>query len=176
VPGCVSGWNELAKKFGSKNPAELLESAIHYSEQGFPVSPIIARDWRLAMADNYATLANTYAPDGKIPRFGDIFKNQGIADFFKILSRDGFEAFYQGEIADRIVNFSRKMKGFLPERILQNIQQIGSNLSVPVTVDSMYGNCRQTARVLPPYKCSICWKILIFLRFLPTAQNTYTYL
>ena len=108
VPGCVSGWNELAKKFGSKKPAELLESAIHYSEQGFPVSPIIARDWRLAMEDNYANLANTYAPDGKIPRLGDIFKNQGIADFFKILSRDGFEAFYQGEIADRIVNFSRK--------------------------------------------------------------------
>lgn len=116
VPGCVSGWNELAKKFGQKNTGELLESAIHYAENGFPVSPIIANNWRSAKNDTYKTLANTYAPGGNTPQFGDIFKNQDIAGFFKILSRDGFDAFYKGEIAERIVKFSRQSDGLFSEK------------------------------------------------------------
>ncbi|HTN77101.1 MAG TPA: gamma-glutamyltransferase, partial [Pirellulaceae bacterium] len=45
VPGCVSGWDELHKKFGSTPLSKLLEPAIQTAEEGFPVSEVIAAYW-----------------------------------------------------------------------------------------------------------------------------------
>ncbi len=50
-------------------------------------------------------------PDGKPLRFGDIFRNTRLARFFEIIARDGAEAFYQGQIAERIVKFSQANGG-----------------------------------------------------------------
>jgi len=111
VPGCVNGWESLRSKFGTLKMNQLLDSAIQYASDGFPVSPIIANNWRSANNKNYPTLCQTYAPNGVTPKFGDIFKNPGISDFFRIIARDGAEAFYQGEIAERIVKFSQANGG-----------------------------------------------------------------
>ena len=48
VPGCVDGWDQLRKRFGTRPWPELLAPAIDYAETGFPVSEIIAADWRSA--------------------------------------------------------------------------------------------------------------------------------
>jgi gamma-glutamyltranspeptidase / glutathione hydrolase len=45
VPGCVDGWEQLRKRFGSRSLAQLLEPTIRYAEEGFPVSPVIAGYW-----------------------------------------------------------------------------------------------------------------------------------
>ena len=111
VPGCVSGWEALRSKYGKLKMNQLLETAIQYASEGFPVSPIIANNWRSANNKQYPTLSKTYAPNGETPKFGEIFKNPGMADFFKIIARDGAEVFYQGEIAERIVNFSKANGG-----------------------------------------------------------------
>src|SRR5262249_41184408 len=42
VPGCVDGWEELRRRFGTRSLAELLAPAIAYAEEGFVVSEIIA--------------------------------------------------------------------------------------------------------------------------------------
>ena len=110
VPGCVSGWDALQKRFGRFDMTRLLESPIHYARKGFPVSPVIARSWSLGSTRN-ATLRDTFTPFGKAVHFGDIFKNPGLARFFETIARDGSEAFYQGEIAERIVKFSRANGG-----------------------------------------------------------------
>ena len=110
VPGCVSGWEALQKKMGRLNMAQVLAPAISYAREGFPVSPIIATSWSFGSIGNPA-LAKTFMPDGKAVRFGDIFKNPDLARFFEIIARDGPEAFYQGEIAERIVKFSQQHGG-----------------------------------------------------------------
>jgi gamma-glutamyltranspeptidase/glutathione hydrolase len=110
VPGCVSGWDALQKRFGQFNLARLLEAPISYAREGFPVSPVIARSWTSDSIRN-STLAGTFTPSGKSVRFGDIFKNPGLARFFETIARDGPDAFYQGEIAERIVKFSRANGG-----------------------------------------------------------------
>ena len=46
VPGCVDGWDELRKKFGTKSFQELLAPSIHYAEKGVPVPEVIAGYWR----------------------------------------------------------------------------------------------------------------------------------
>src|SRR5690349_8368448 len=46
VPGCVSGWEELRTKFGSKPLSEILAASIETAEGGFPVPEVIAQYWR----------------------------------------------------------------------------------------------------------------------------------
>ena len=110
VPGCVSGWGALLERFGSRTMATVLEAAIHYAREGFPVSPIIARSWGLD-AQKYPTLAKTFMPNGTAPRFGDIFKNPDMAAFLEMIAKGGAEVFYQGEVAERIVKFSQANGG-----------------------------------------------------------------
>jgi gamma-glutamyltranspeptidase/glutathione hydrolase len=110
VPGCVSGWAALQKRMGRLSLGKVLEPAIFYAREGFPVSPIIANSWSFNPT-RHPTLAKTFTPGGKTVRFGDIFKNPDLAHFFEIIARDGPEAFYQGEIAERIVKFSQKHGG-----------------------------------------------------------------
>jgi len=110
VPGCVSGWAALQKRMGRFDLARLLEAPISYARKGFPVSSVIARSWSFGSIKN-PTLARTFMPDGKPLRFGDIFRNTGLARFFEIIARDGAEAFYRGQIAERIVKFSQANGG-----------------------------------------------------------------
>ena len=105
VPGCVSGWEALLTRFGTRKPAELFDAAIRYAGEGFPVSPIIASDWDFD-AKAFPTLAKTYMAEGTTPHFGDIFRNQPLADFYALLARDGLRAFYEGEVAERIAKYS----------------------------------------------------------------------
>jgi len=110
VPGCVSGWQALHERFGKSTLARLFDPTIAYARQGFPVSPIIADDWGFD-PKAFPTLAAVFAPDGQMPRFGDIFRNPALADFYDIIVRDGFRAFYEGAIAERIVRFSEANGG-----------------------------------------------------------------
>jgi len=110
VPGCVSGWAALQKRMGRFSLAKILEPAIYYAREGFPISPIIARSWSFGSTRNH-TLAKTFIPDGKTLHFGDMFRNPGLARFFEIIARDGAEAFYRGEIAERIIKFSQANGG-----------------------------------------------------------------
>lgn len=110
VPGCISGWAALLKRFGRLTLAKILEPTIFYAREGFPVSPVIARTWSFDSTKDPG-LATTYMPEGKPVRFGDVFSNAGLAQFFEILARDGADAFYEGEIAERIVKFSQANGG-----------------------------------------------------------------
>ncbi|HUT90366.1 MAG TPA: gamma-glutamyltransferase [Thermoguttaceae bacterium] len=110
VPGCVSGWGALLERFGKLDPAKVLEAPIAYARQGFPVSPIIARSWGINPEKDRG-LAATFLRDGKPIRFGSVFTNPDLARFFDVIARGGADAFYQGEIAERIVRFSQANGG-----------------------------------------------------------------
>jgi gamma-glutamyltranspeptidase/glutathione hydrolase len=110
VPGCVSGWAAMQRRMGRFDLAKVLEAPISYARRGFGVSPVIARSWSFG-SEGHPNLAKTFTPDGKPVRFGDIFRNDDLARFFEAIARDGAEAFYQGQIAERIVKFSRDNGG-----------------------------------------------------------------
>ncbi len=57
--------------------------------------------------------ADTYMSDGHFPKNGSFFKNQALADTYRMIARGGRDAFYKGEIAERIVEFSKRHNGFL---------------------------------------------------------------
>jgi gamma-glutamyltranspeptidase/glutathione hydrolase len=115
VPGCVSGWAALQQRLGRFDLARILEVPISYAREGFPVSPVIARSWSFGSEGNPA-LAKTFMPDGRPLRFGDIFRNVGLARLFEMIARQGADVFYRGQIAEKIVKFSQASGGRLSMR------------------------------------------------------------
>jgi gamma-glutamyltranspeptidase / glutathione hydrolase len=118
IPGCVDAWAELHKKFGKLKLSDDLAPAIKYAEEGFPVTDLIAYYWsfgpRLYKGFPGAFL-ETYTLDGKgrTPGKGDIFKNPDLARTLRLIGEKGGDAFYKGEIADKIDAFMRANGGFL---------------------------------------------------------------
>jgi gamma-glutamyltranspeptidase/glutathione hydrolase len=112
VPGCVSGWEALSGRFGALPLARSLEPAIHYATEGFPVSPLISGQfaWR---DEDRPHLVGVYHPDGQVPGFGDVFRNPALAGSYQAIAKDGAAAFYEGEIAERIVAKSKELGGFM---------------------------------------------------------------
>ena len=115
APGCVDGWYSLNERFGTKPMAELLQPAINYAREGFPVTEVIAFLWQgycrsLQKYDNFREL---YMPDGHAPRKGDIFKNPDLAHTLELIARGGRDAFYKGKIARTIAKTVQREGGFL---------------------------------------------------------------
>jgi gamma-glutamyltranspeptidase/glutathione hydrolase len=107
VPGAVAGWGLLRDKFGRKSFPDILAPAIRYAEEGFPVSEITASDW----ADAESRLkvdrgaAQTYLPNGRAPRVGQLFRNPDLAWTYRQIAANGPDAFYKGEVAKRLLPY-----------------------------------------------------------------------
>jgi len=120
VPGCVDGWDELLRRFGSMKLAELLAPSIQYAEDGAAVPETIARSWARAEADGRLALTpdfqKTYLPGGRAPKVGERFANPNLAKSYRAIAKGGRDAFYRGRIAKEIVAFSAKNGGLFELR------------------------------------------------------------
>jgi gamma-glutamyltranspeptidase/glutathione hydrolase len=118
VPGTVDAWNELHKKFGKLKLSDDLAPAAKYADEGFPVTELIAFYWHFGpelYKDLPGAFLETYTLDGKArtPAKGDIFKNPALAKTLRLIGEKGRDAFYKGEIADKIDKFMQENGGFL---------------------------------------------------------------
>ena len=113
VPGAISAWVELSKRFGKLEFAELLEPAIHYAENGFLVSPIIGTLWA-RIEDGLKSqpgFAEHFLPNGQAPKIGERFVNHAAAKTLRAIAETKGEAFYRGEIAETIAAFFKANGG-----------------------------------------------------------------
>lgn len=115
VPGCVDGWFELHQRFGRLPMADILQPAIRYAEDGFPETELIAYYLQASARrfKDYPNFMDTYAPGGKVPEKGDIFRNPALAKTYRLLAEKGRDAYYRGSIAHTIDQFMREQHGFL---------------------------------------------------------------
>uniref|UniRef100_UPI0032174C82 gamma-glutamyltransferase n=1 Tax=uncultured Draconibacterium sp. TaxID=1573823 RepID=UPI0032174C82 len=121
VPGCVDGWFELHKRFGSKTMQEILSPAVYYAENGFPLTELIAHYWnKSSYLKKYPGFEEIFLPDGKAPEKGEVFKNPYLANTLKLIAQQGRDVFYRGEIAEKIVNYIQKQGGFLTLKDFEN--------------------------------------------------------
>lgn len=126
VPGAPSAWVELSKRFGKLPLQEVLQPAIEYAEKGYPLTPILGKYWEYAYRNYKAKLTDeefqhwfeTFAPNGRAPKVGEIWKSEGHAATLKSIAETNGESFYSGEIADKIDAFSKKYNGFLSKEDL----------------------------------------------------------
>jgi len=123
VPGCVDGWFQIHGKFGTLPMEDLLNPAIQYAKNGFPVTPIIADNWKENMAalerlfsigvlPEFNNMRDTYYIDGKNPEPGQIFKNPYLAQTLEIIAKQGRDGFYNGPLTDIMVDYLRSIGGY----------------------------------------------------------------
>ncbi|HSH52112.1 MAG TPA: gamma-glutamyltransferase, partial [Bacteroidales bacterium] len=122
VPGCVDGWFEMHKKFGSMEMADILQPAIDYAREGFPVSEVIAYYWGRSapLLSRFPNFTEIFTINGKAPQKGEIFKNPYLANTLEKIAKNGRDEFYKGSIAKEIVRYIKEQGGFLSYQDLSN--------------------------------------------------------
>jgi gamma-glutamyltranspeptidase/glutathione hydrolase len=115
VPGCVDAWFELHKKFGSMPMNKVLEKAVSYARNGFPVHGELGSALARVQANygKYPNVDKHYYPNGKVAEEGDIFKNPNLANTLERLGKEGRDVFYKGDMAKTMDAFMKKNGGFL---------------------------------------------------------------
>jgi len=113
VPGVVDGWSKLLSRFGNKKFSEVLAPAIHYAKDGFPVPELDAQYWAETVEKLHGdpNAAATFLIDGHTPRIGEIFRNPDLARSLQEVADGGRDAYYKGDIANRIVATSTRLGG-----------------------------------------------------------------
>lgn len=121
VPGIPAAWAALSARFGRLPLTVVLAPAIAYAREGYPVSPVVSRAWQEAY-DLYAAHCreeqfrywfDTFAPAGHAPAPGEMVRLPDHAATLETIAATGAEAFYRGELAEKIDRFSRWYGGYL---------------------------------------------------------------
>jgi len=115
VPGCVDGWYEMHDMFGRISMKDILQPAINYAREGFPVTELVAYylGKEMEVLKEYPNIKEVYMPGGKAPSRGEIFKNPQLANTLEKIAQGGRNEFYRGTIARDIETFMKKQGGFI---------------------------------------------------------------
>jgi len=115
VPGCVDGWYEMHDMFGRLTMKDILQPAIIYAREGFPVTEVIAYYLKTgtSILKEYPNIKEVYMPAGRAPAKGEIFRNPLLANTLEKIVKGGRYEFYKGSIAKAIGAFMKKQGGFL---------------------------------------------------------------
>ena len=115
IPGAVSAWVELWKKYGQLKFQELFEPAINYAKNGFLVAPITSQVWNLMPKrfENFPEFAKAFLINGKAPKPGQLFKFPAQARTLELIAETEGEAFYHGELAEKIVDHAKNTCGLM---------------------------------------------------------------
>ena len=115
VPGAVDGWFELHERYGRLPMSDVLAPSIAYARDGFPVSEVIAYYFagNVKARVEYPGFAETFMPDGSMPRKGEVFRNPRLAATYEAIAEGGRDEFYKGDIARKIDAYMTEYGGLL---------------------------------------------------------------
>ncbi len=124
VPGVVAGWAELAKRFGTMPLSDLLAPAVEYAEMGHPVPPVIAGYWKAAEKRfaEFEEFRRAFLPQGRAPLPGEVFRFPEQGKTLRLIGESNGEAFYRGELAERIASYSQATGGYITYEDLARYQ------------------------------------------------------
>lgn len=130
VPGAPAGWAALSRRFGKLPLTEVLTPAIRYAEEGFVLTPNVAKLWNSAYklfkanfkGEEFDNWFKTFAPNGRAPKEGEVWKSPDHARTLRLIAETNAEAFYKGELAEKIDEFSRKYNGYIRKEDLAEFE------------------------------------------------------
>jgi gamma-glutamyltranspeptidase/glutathione hydrolase len=106
VPGVVAGLESLWHRFGILPWADLWRPAIYFAREGFILNDayVEALQRRQDVLLRHPEGRAIFAPDGKLPEKGNIFRQPQLAETLKKVSLRGTTYFYKGEWARHLIN------------------------------------------------------------------------
>ncbi len=167
VPGCPDGWDMLHKKFGALPLNRVLEPAIYYAEQGFPVGPELSSALEKTAASGHAHSSwfRNFLPDGAVPHVGALMKLPNLAKTFRALTESGLKDFYTGEIARQTADFFQRENGCIT---LNDLAEHQSEWVEPLSAD--YGDL--SIYELPPNTHGVtALQMMSMLNLLPSGSD-----
>ncbi|HZK02702.1 MAG TPA: gamma-glutamyltransferase [Anaerovoracaceae bacterium] len=133
VPGAVDAWDVLLSRYGTMDLKELLQPAIDYANEGFPVSEITALQWKMyAKALQTEEARRVFLIDGNPPKAGDVIENPDLARSLQLIAEKGSETLYKGELAESMVACIKKLGGALD---LNDFEQHNSDWVEPISTN-----------------------------------------
>ncbi|PTM58446.1 gamma-glutamyltransferase family protein [Desmospora activa] len=121
VPGAPAAWAALVERWGKLTLKQVMEPAIRYAEEGYPLSPVLANYWSRAVhtakqrwnEDLYQEWFQVFAPEESAPREGELWRSPAHARTLLQIAETGAKSFYRGELAERIDAHARATGGML---------------------------------------------------------------
>ncbi len=135
VPGAVDGWFEALERFGTLAAETIFAPAIVYAEEGMPVTSKLS-DWlsraAVPVLKRWESSAGVYLPDDRPPRTGDVLRQPHLATTYRMLAREGRDAFYRGPIAREITEYVQQSGGVLS---MEDMQKHHSDWVEPISTN-----------------------------------------
>ena len=113
MPGCVDGWWQMHQADGKRPWKDLFSAAIEYSRNGAPLSEIVASDMEnIGPRLQNDAARKIFLPNGYPVSYAQIFKQADLSRSLELIAAGGADAFYRGEIAEKIVRGSESSGGY----------------------------------------------------------------
>jgi gamma-glutamyltranspeptidase/glutathione hydrolase len=114
VPGTARGWEATVERFGRMDLADLLQPAIRYATDGYPVSAVVASQWEHAEdLFRHEHARDAYLFDGDSPDVGQTVTLPDLGESLQRIADEGADVVYEGDIAEQIASEVRQRGGFL---------------------------------------------------------------
>jgi gamma-glutamyltranspeptidase / glutathione hydrolase len=175
VPGSPAGWCAALERFGTMDRASVFKHVIEICEEGHPLTVHATNIIRGAapILRQYPSSVDFFFTDGQPPRPGHLHKQPDLARTFRALVEGGPDAYYKGEIADKIVNFCQANGGLITKRDLADLTVAWVDpISITYRDFTVYGP--------PPPSSAVQWlqtlKLLEGFDLAGMGHNTVDYL
>jgi gamma-glutamyltranspeptidase/glutathione hydrolase len=134
VPGAVEGWAKAHQRFGKLPWKDLFTPAIYYAANGHFVPEIIHDFWGIGRKRLQQTeeAERVFLPNGRVPAAGDKFINPDLAKTLRLLAEKGPREFYEGEIAQAILETSSSLGGTMQPG---DLTQFSAEWVEPLSID-----------------------------------------
>lgn len=105
IPGLPAAFVHLQSQYGKLPLKTTLAPAIRIAREGFPVYARFARGYlaKREVMERYPGTRAVFLANGAAPKQGDRFKQPDLARTLGLLADKGFDGFYRGDIADKLV-------------------------------------------------------------------------
>ncbi|MGB1702899.1 MAG: gamma-glutamyltransferase, partial [Cycloclasticus sp.] len=146
IPGLPAALDHLAKKYGKLPLTDSLKPAIELAEKGFLVNEHyrrLAKFRQIALASNPSAEA-IFLSKGQVPDLGAVIQQEDLAGTLRQLSKHGFDGFYAGKVADKLVQGVQQAGGIWTKEDLKSYRV---KERPPVMID--YKNMKVVSAALP---------------------------
>lgn len=113
IPGAVDAWHQLNRDYGQMALDALLQPAIEYARNGYPIASRVSADMaaQSGLINNEKNLSEAFLKDGQTLPEGALHHQPKLANSLEAIARMGRDAFYTGALAEDMVSYLRGLGG-----------------------------------------------------------------